>query len=50
MGRSGTSLFSKLFQDLNCNLSDDLLDPEINAGIEIQVDEICNFLLSQNRS
>ena len=37
MGRSGTSLFSKLFQDLNCNLSNDLLDPEINAGIEIQL-------------
>lgn len=47
MGRSGTTLFSKLFQDLNCNISDDyLLDPETNAGIEVQVDQICKFLLS----
>tara|TARA_B100000927_G_scaffold157731_1_gene127050 strand:+ start:1153 stop:2262 length:1110 start_codon:yes stop_codon:yes gene_type:complete len=47
MGRSGTSLFSKLFQDLNCNLSSDELVPEINAGIEVNPDQICDFLISQ---
>ena len=46
MGRSGTSLLSKLFQDLNCNISEDSLEPEINAGIEVGVDKICDFLLS----
>ena len=46
MGRSGTSLLSKLFKDLNCNISEDSLEPEINAGIEVGVDSICNFLLS----
>ena len=46
MGRSGTSLLSKLFKDLNCNISDGGWDTEINAGLEVGVDKICNFLLS----
>ena len=48
MGRSGTSFLSKMFSDLNCNISTDAdyIDSCIAAGIEVSTIEALEFINS----